>query len=269
MPSIEKATLTKSFTTILRLDAAIAYLKEPESISCTRCDKPLPVLSELWFRRNEVKKIDELVRVWPQYICEQCLAERDSGCHVSIAERLTAAGLYGKNRGHSFSGFRSGDQVLARAHHAAKGFATNPKGNLWLYGGPGTGKTHLAAAIVRTEIDRGHDPIFAETPILIQDLIDTYLSPESAALPESKWATCALLVLDDLGTEKITERGLELLTVVVNARNLHDRPMVVTSNLKPPDLHDKASERLISRLVDNGRIVHMGRDDWRKKRRAS
>ena len=252
---------------ILRLDATIAYVKKPENLTCTHCHRELEPFSAIWPRWNQVKKVTEWVTIWPQYTCEKCLAVLESKQPVPMSERLTTAGLYGKNRAHTFGSFRSNNQILARALHEAENFARGCKGNLWLYGAPGTGKTHLACGIIHVLLGKGKEPIFAETPILLQDLIDNFLDPTSPLIQESKWAKCPLLVLDDLGTEKLTERGLELLTTVINTRSLFDLPTVVTSNLKPGELHDQASERLISRLVENGRIVNTGQDDWRKRRR--
>ncbi|MFC1799457.1 ATP-binding protein [Candidatus Eisenbacteria bacterium] len=268
--NIDKAEVPSPMVGVLRLDATVGYLSEPEHMECTRCGKPMEKYKceKRWPRHNQAKKRTDWLEVWPQYTCEECLRELRTQAPVPLGRQMTAAGLYGKNRGHSFSSFQPTDQVLARAFRAAQDFAKTPRGNLWLFGSPGTGKSHLAAAIVLTQIENGKNPIFAESAVFLQDLIDSFLSVDSPALRESKWATCSLLVLDDLGTEKLTERGLELLTVVINARNLHNRPTVVTSNLEPRDLHDKASERLISRLVDSGRIVSTGKQDWRKRRKG-
>jgi len=261
------STPTSTPIPILRLDSAIAYLRRPEKIECTMCNRTMPVIEARWPRWNAQKKETYWQAIYPQYLCDDCLAMRDATAPEQAQVKITRAGLFGRNRGHSFSTFKPTDQTLARALHQVRAYANAPTHNLWLCGGPGTGKTHLASALVHSLVQRGQRAIFAETAVLLQELIDGFLSIDSPLLKESKWSKASLLVLDDLGMERVTERGLELLTVVVNERGLFERPTVVTSNHEPHELHEHLSERLVSRLIEDGRIVTTGKTDWRAKRK--
>jgi DNA replication protein DnaC len=60
--------------------------------------------------------------------------------------------------------------------------------------------------------------------------------------------TCELLVIDDLGTEKVSEWIEEQLFSIVNYRYENQLPMIITSNSKIADL--KYNTRIISRLYE-------------------
>ncbi len=124
-----------------------------------------------------------------------------------------------------------------------------------LFIGPlGSGKTHLAAAIVRSVLlDERIDPsrvIFDRADRLITIIQDTYGTGSTAALLERR-EEAHLLVIDDLGQEKATPDALRILVDLVNAREGH--PTVITSNHTPSGLVERFKgaegwQRLASRL---------------------
>jgi DNA replication protein DnaC len=69
-----------------------------------------------------------------------------------------------------------------------------------------------------------------------------------------------LLVLDDLGAERMTPWADEQLFVLLNARYLAERPTVLTSNERP----DALPARLHSRLAELAQIVWMPVSDYRR-----
>jgi len=213
-------------------------------------------------------KLDELTgrMCWPVYYCDECVKERDK-TEVDIVSRLMRAGLYGKNLQHTFANFESSSQRLVHAKERAKAYAKAQSGNLWLYGGCGSGKSHLGSAIVRSAIESERRALFAEVPRLLDQLTADYLSDDSPILRESRWATCDLLILDDLGMQKCTEHRVERLTMVVNERSLHNRSTVVTSNSTASELGESLPDRLLSRLMEDCEVICTGSEDWRISKR--
>lgn len=121
---------------------------------------------------------------------------------------------------------------------------------LFLFGGVGTGKTTLAAAIVNAALER-HGVRGQFWPVV--DLIgrlrataDEDRAIETEAEVMGQMCLVPLLVLDDLGANKATEYVEERLFRIVDYRYRQLMPTVVTTNVGLGAL----DERLASRLSD-------------------
>lgn len=121
---------------------------------------------------------------------------------------------------------------------------------LALVGQTGTGKTHLAAAIVNRLLDRGVAAVFASVPDLLADLRAAVRDGREAEQVMGDLQAAEVLVLDDIGAERPTEWGQEQLYRLVNRRYEDLRPIVLTSNLRPPDLREQVGARAVSRLCE-------------------
>ena len=127
-------------------------------------------------------------------------------------------------------------------------YAANPQGWLFLFGGYGCGKTHLAAAIANEAMRREYQTMFMVVPDLLDHLRSTF-GPSSEIAYDDRFETIRniqLLVLDDLGTESSTAWAREKLFQIINHRYNYRLPTVITSN----NNLDKLEERLFSRLHD-------------------
>jgi DNA replication protein DnaC len=141
------------------------------------------------------------------------------------------------------------------AYSAAKQMSADIGGTrgLVLFGPTGTGKSHLAAAIAQERLAKGREAIFVIVPELLDDLRLSIKSGESTELLELV-KNAELLVLDDLGTEKITSWVSEKLYVIIAARA--GKQTVVTANYGPDELVDRMVDgsddipgrRIVSRL---------------------
>ena len=137
---------------------------------------------------------------------------------------------------------------LDAAFYAAQEFADNPGGWLAFYGGYGTGKTHLAAAIGHYRAAMGDEPIFTVVPDLLDHLRATF-SPSSTVSYDhvfSQVRTAGLLILDDLGTQSATPWAREKLYQILNYRYETRLPTVITTS----ETLDKIDPRIRSRMLD-------------------
>jgi DNA replication protein DnaC len=180
----------------------------------------------------------------------------------------------------TFQNFKR-DEQNRTAYEAALKYATEfekykSQGiGLILNGSYGTGKTHLAAAITIHLINQGIPVIFGTTITLLGKLKQAY----GGEIKETEggiidlYSTIELLVLDDLGKERVNEWTLEKLYLIINARYENNLPLIVTTNYNIDDLTGRLStERngdtagaITSRLWEMCRGIEMIFDDWRKK----
>jgi len=153
---------------------------------------------------------------------------------------------------------------LLWAFEEAKAFAEHPRGWLLIKGGFGCGKTHLAAAIANTCVERGQPVLFKTAPDLLDHLRSTY-APSSATPFDATFEqvrSAPVLILDDLGTESSTPWAQEKLYQIFNHRYNLRLPTVITTNRELEEI----SLRLRSRLADPDltRIVSITAPDYRR-----
>ncbi len=113
------------------------------------------------------------------------------------------------------------------------------KNSLYLRGCYGSGKTWTVHAIMR-EIRKHIGPpyfyhFFFESPEIESRLREALLNGGENHLIE-KWSEAPLLIIDDLGREKASERVQQQYYRIVNNRYKHNLPTIVTSNYKPSEL---------------------------------
>jgi DNA replication protein DnaC len=151
---------------------------------------------------------------------------------------------------------------IYQAHDAAIRFAEQPLDFLVLIGSKGTGKTHLAAAIANQRLQAGDDVVF----IVVPDMLDRFRSsfhPDSEDRYDQLFdrvQACALLVLDDIGTQNPTPWTNEKLFQIVNHRYAMRLPTVFTSNQDPRQVDGRIISRADGRLFDRRPWVMIGSD---------
>jgi len=136
--------------------------------------------------------------------------------------------------------------TLESAFLAARAFAQAPEGWLVLHGGFGSGKTHLAAAIVNARLAAGDPALFVVVPDLLDNLRAAY-APGAEEGYDARFEAvrnAPLLVLDDLGTQAPTAWAGEKLFQLLNHRYNLRLPTVITTNHDPEALDERIRSRL-------------------------
>ncbi len=136
-------------------------------------------------------------------------------------------------------------RILSNAITAARAYVRNfPFGNrkpgLLFVGGTGTGKTHLAVAVLRALIARGHEGLFFLYQNLLERIQRSYNKDSGAADREAYQSAldCEILLLDDLGAHRITDWVEDTITSIITHRCNHNKPIIATTNLRDPDAGD-------------------------------
>lgn len=131
------------------------------------------------------------------------------------------------------------------AYHQAKVFAENLQGWLFLQGGYGCGKTHLAAAIANFAVQMGIPALFITVPDLLDSLRFTLAEKDNSFEDYfNEIRQIDLLILDDLGTQNATPWAQEKLFQIINYRYINRLPLVVTTNLRLEQIEGRIRSRL-------------------------
>lgn len=161
---------------------------------------------------------------------------------------------------------------IQEAYQAAIEFCDDEREKGFVFAGPpGVGKTHLAAAVMNDQLNKGRECIFCTVPELLADIRKAMRSDkETTELIELVKGT-SLLILDDLGAEKTTDWVAEQLFVILNARLVRMKDTFITTNYqKPSELIEKlggglTGQRIVSRIRELCNWVNLTGSDWRLK----
>ena len=188
-------------------------------------------------------------------------------------------------------------KAAAAGLDAARRFLDEKMRSLVLFGRPGCGKSHLAAAIcdaswerekaaydaeIATHADptlvataRTFDgrpwprlptaPRWANVPELLSRLRggDEYVRKEAADLAQHE----GIVVLDDLGREKASEWTAAEIYVLINKRYESLLRTVVTTNLTSKEITENGYGPALSRLAEGGLLLEMATaTDYRMRR---
>lgn len=140
------------------------------------------------------------------------------------------------------------------------------KEGLFLIGPNGTGKTHLAVAVMRELILKGIESCrFIKVPKLLFEIRKTFRDGYRNTEGEfvEKFENYTYLVLDELGVEKVTDWSLQDLYLVIDGRSNNLRPTIITSNLSLDEIEKHLDSRFSSRIVEMCRVIKIECEDWR------
>lgn len=146
----------------------------------------------------------------------------------------------------------------------AEGFEHNEGKGLLFTGTPGTGKTHLAAAIANHVIAEFGTPVRFGGFIDLLDKVKRSFGKDEDVVKEL--SEVPLLVMDDLGKERQTEWSNAILYQVINRRYENYLPVIITTNEDMGTLERNIGEATLSRLIETCKGVKMEGKDHRKEK---
>ena len=143
---------------------------------------------------------------------------------------------------------------------------------LLLTGPAGSGKTHLAIAALRQIVQGGENfkriGLYLSLPDLLARIRESYGDKEAASEGQllGDAIQTRLVVLDDVGADRVTDWALEKLYLILNARYERATPTILTTNLNyPGEFEAWVGERLASRAYEMCLVVEGPRLDWRRR----
>ena len=123
--------------------------------------------------------------------------------------------------------------------------------SLIIMGKSDTGKTHLAAAIANKLIENDKTVLMERLTNLLDRIRETY---ENNTKSENElieiYSNVDMLIIDDLGTEKISSWALEKLYTIIQNRYENGLPIIITTRFNKDGLIERFSYSKDSDLVD-------------------
>lgn len=154
---------------------------------------------------------------------------------------------------------------MAKAY--VESFSGDRMQNLLFYGAPGTGKTFLCSSIAGAIMDKGFSVLYLtahEVASLFDNIRfhrDQMTAAERTSADLIKEAD--LLIIDDLGSEFVTSSTVAEIFNCVNDRLLHEKSLIISTNLYLKQLGKTYGERFVSRLIGNFEMVEFYGADLR------
>lgn len=135
----------------------------------------------------------------------------------------------------------------------AEGGCLDHAENVLIFGNPGTGKTHLAAALGREWCLRGRRVFFSTASALVQDLLAARRDLKLNAVLK-RLDTFEAIIIDDISYIPQNREETDVLFVLL-AERYERRAVVITSNL-PFSQWDKVFKDEMTTMAAVDRLVH-------------
>lgn len=143
---------------------------------------------------------------------------------------------------------------------------------LYIWGkSTGSGKTSWACKIMshyfrKVAFDTGleNEGLYIFLPTFLEDLRDYYdnKDPDFEQVL-SMVKDCKLLIVDDIGAERVTEWVRERMVSIINTRVSNNLATIYTSNLSPEELKEELGDRISSRVLGSSQVVEITGGDRR------
>lgn len=154
--------------------------------------------------------------------------------------------------------------------------------SLFLTGSCGSGKTHLAIALMNEWFAEGmaigEEGVYqSKGRALFLPAVELFLEikqswgdnegmrNESEKNILDKYSRMSFLFLDDLGAEKVSEWSRQVLYLLIDRRYRDCKQTIITSNLSHGKLSEQLDDRIASRISEMGIVLDLGKKDWRVK----
>lgn len=208
---------------------------------------------------------------------ERIAEEKRKECEAQEAQnRIRRKERAGLRRRHinctldNYSAVTSGQQkALGKAREFLSNTLLGKGGNLVLAGRVGTGKTHLAAAIVSSLVDQNKSASLIKMPELIREIKHSWnresQTTESAIIEH--YSKVGLLALDEVGVQFGSDTEKLLVSEIIDNRYQELLPTILISNLDIKGIRQCIGERCYDRLKeDGGQVIAF---DWDSARGAA
>lgn len=212
----------------------------------SKCPECYKAMSFIFHESDDIQLDNLLLSIQKDTLCESCGGKKELDYATKIQEDERIKSNFKKRQELKNSG------ISANYHHwdEKKGntelmnFILNNKSeSLFIHGDYGINKSRCVSAVGVQEIENGKTVRYYRTI----DLLDTFSllyfeNLRSVEKLKQELYNIDLLILDDFGKEKLTNRTSSVLYAIIDYRYMHNRPIWITTNLSGSQLEHKLGE---------------------------
>lgn len=161
--------------------------------------------------------------------------------------------------GKSFDNYRCLSQTQREAvAHLKTGRSTI------IYGGNGLGKTHLAFASIRCQVDHGVSSCYVLAFDFFSEIKRSFRDDTTASVMK-RYAQAGYLVIDEVDKAFGSQTEFVYLYALVNERYNMMLPTVLITNANEADLVSVIGTSTLSRVAGDGAIIELSGEDYRQR----
>lgn len=144
------------------------------------------------------------------------------------------------------------------------------KGNLFIFGDTGVGKTFLSHCIAGEILHRGFSVLYFSAYELFSLLAQQEFSygEKDASLTLDSICAADLLIIDDLGTELTNNFVKSQLFSLINERLVRGRSTIISTNYEIGNFSEVYTTRIFSRIMESYTILNLIGKDIRLQKKA-
>ena len=149
-------------------------------------------------------------------------------------------------------------------------FSDEKNKNLIFIGGTGLGKTFMSNCIAKEALDLGKTVLYQTAGKIMEIVMDYRMNRDNGGIDASQYNELFevdLLIIDDLGTENVTEARLSELFNIINTRIINGKKKgirtVISTNKELKDLINYYDQRIVSRILGNFDVYRFFGEDIR------
>ena len=215
------------------------------------------------------------------FTCPECNMERESFLNkesqkrearnkqIQIDKNLNSAMIAPRFKDKTFDNFIAESDHQKRAVRSSKWLLNNMENStgLIMVGKPGTGKNHLASAII-TEAVKEHNKtaLFTEALKIVRAIKESWRQKDKVESEVLKsFVLPDILAIDEIGVQFGSETERMFLTEIINDRYNHKKPTILIGNLQLDELSGIIGERPLDRFREGGKVIVFDWDSYRKQ----
>lgn len=235
---------------------------------CPICSNEVPAIEiEVLGRKRWVQPICECEKQAKMEEVNRLVRAKEEN---EVRELFSISNIGDKYLNASFENFevRPGSEKAYKiAKHYAEHFEEYGPESIMIWGEPGNGKTHLAAAVHNHLTEQGKVVVFISMPELLNKIKATfnYNNKETEQQILKALNICDLLIIDDLGAEKTSDWVQETVFTIIDGRYRRQKPIMATSNIRPADLIDKIGKRAYDRILEMSQPIENKATSYRRE----
>jgi DNA replication protein DnaC len=188
-----------------------------------------------------------------------------------MAEQMGEANIPARFRLRTLQNFKAANPGQVAALEISREYAESfeqralKRGDSLIFlGAPGTGKSHLATAILQAILPK-HCGLYTTTSAIIRAWRDTWRKESELSERQllKTYAELPLLVIDEVGVQRGTEDEKNTMFDILDRRYRDMKPTILLANQTKEQLAEILGERVFDRLRETARIVSFQWESYR------